>query len=95
MKKKETSKKSITLDELGAMIAVGFKEQNETIHTRIDALESRLDARIDGIDARMGGIEQKLGTLHSDVLSMNYDHKKLKARIENVELRVFGSIQEA
>jgi cupin superfamily acireductone dioxygenase involved in methionine salvage len=74
----------ITLDELAGMVAAGFKEQRE----ELQQLDGRLNTRIDGL-------ETKLGALHSDVLSMSYDHKKMKARIENIELRVFGAVQEA
>lgn len=70
------------------MVADGFRDHSEQFNSRIDGLESRLDARVDGV-------EQKLGALHSEVLSMHYDHKTVKARLENVELRVFGSIQGA
>lgn len=100
MKAKKTTTKvtTVSLDDLASMVVGGFKEQKEHFDTRIDGVEARIDgleSRFDGLESRFNGVEQKLGALHSDVLSMHYDHKLLKARMENVELRVFGSIQGA
>ncbi len=93
MKKKAAKKSprkpvkgSMTLDVLGTMVANGFSEvrsEFKEVHEEID----RLDSRIDNVD-------NKLTAIHGEVLSMHFDYKKLIARIENVEVRLFGSVQE-
>ncbi len=80
-----------TIPELAAMVARGFGEA----HERIDELDTRLNARIDGLDARMDGLDQKIGSVHHAVLMLSFDYNKIKSRLENLELKAFGSIQEA
>jgi tetrahydromethanopterin S-methyltransferase subunit G len=73
-----------TINDLAAMTARGFSE----VHTRIDGIETSLSTRIDGLD-------QKIGSVHHAVLMLSFDYNKIKARLENLELKAFGSIQEA
>lgn len=92
-KPEKESKNGITLDDLGAMVARGFTE----VDKRFDEVYKRfdeVDKRFEEVDARFTVVESKIDVLHSEVLSMNFDHKKFKHRLENVEVRVFGSIQE-
>ena len=69
-----------TIPELAAMVARGFGEVHE---------------RIDGLDTRITELDQKIGSVHHAVLMLSFDYNKIKARLENLELKTFGSIQEA
>jgi tetrahydromethanopterin S-methyltransferase subunit G len=73
-----------TIPQLAAMVARGFSE----VHTRIDGVETSMNARMNELD-------QKLGSVHHAVLMLSFDYNKLKARLETLELKTFGSIQEA
>ena len=70
---------AVRIDDLAVMTGRGFKGMNE----RIDGLEGHIDV-----------LEQKINTVNSNVLALQYDYKKVVSRIENLELRTFGSLQE-
>lgn len=93
--------KNVTLDELAGMMANGFNEIGQSfsgVHDRIDELDERLSGQISGLDERLSGqiniLDQKITAVNANVLSLNYDYKKIVSRLENLELRAFGSIQE-
>lgn len=83
-KTKKQRVQKMTLDTLGSMVAEGFV----SVDKRIDGLEETMDARFTEVNA-------KLGALHNEVLSMDFNYRKVRTRLENVELKVFGAIQEA
>lgn len=98
MKKRTAGKsvkvKNVTMDELARMMAdefsgvhgemkTGFKE----VHERIDELDERLSGQIRVLD-------QKITIVNTNVLALQFDYRKVVNRIENLELKTFGSIQE-
>lgn len=97
MKKRATKsvgKKNVTIDELARMMAGGFTEMGQ----RFDELDERLSGQIEDLDERLSGqikiLDQKIGVVNTNVLSLQYDYRKVVTRLENLELRAFGSIQE-
>ncbi len=70
----------VRFDRLAEMVQAGFLETRENFVS----LEDRLGARI-------GGVEQKIDALRSEMISMHFDYKTVKPRLENVELKLFGS----
>ena len=78
-KSSPASQKGATLDSLALMVGKGFKE---------------VDERFNGVDARIDHLEKKIDGVNMNVLSLQYDYKKVIARIENLELKTFGSLQE-
>lgn len=75
-------------DELAGMIARGFTETQTTLRNEIQDVEERLGARI-------GTVEHKVDRIQDSVNELSYESRKMKTRVDNLELKVFGSIQEA
>ena len=71
-------------DELAGMVARGFTE----VHTDMHDMEERLGGRINTL-------EHKVDRIQDSVNELSYDKRKMKTRVDNLELKVFGSIQEA
>ncbi len=67
------------IDALANAVGQGFIEVNQ----RLDAVEGRLTA-----------VENKVDLLRTDVQEIRYDHRKMLTRIENLELKAFGTVQE-
>ncbi|MDO8576307.1 MAG: hypothetical protein Q7R90_03260 [bacterium] len=93
--------KNVTLDDLARMMADGFTEVGHGfsgVHDRVDELDERLSGQIENLDEHLSGqlgvLDQKITAVNANVLSLSYDNKKIVNRLENVELRAFGSIQE-
>lgn len=84
---RKSANRGVTLDRLAGMVQGGFVDLETRLGKRIDDVESRLTSRIDGV-------EQKVDALRSEVQMMHFDHKRMQARIESIEIKVFGSIQE-
>ena len=87
---KAKMQKNVTLDELARMMAGGFTDMGSRfgeVHDRIDELDERLSGQMNMLD-------QKITMVNANVLSLQYDYKKIVSRLENLELRAFGSIQE-
>lgn len=81
--KAQKSLKNTTMDELAGMVASGFSEMGERIE--------ELDERFSG---QMKILDQKITAVNTNVLSLQYDYKKIVSRLENLELNAFGSVQE-
>lgn len=58
---KSKEKKSITLNDLAAMVAKGFE------HTASKEDIKKLETRIDGVENRMGGLEVEMKALKNNV----------------------------
>lgn len=81
----------MTIDQLGITVnnlaktiddlAISIAIAFNELKEEIVGVETRLSARIDQI--------------HLDHISLSFDGKKLKGRVENLETSVFGSVQEA
>lgn len=78
--------KSVTTDQLALMVGKGFKEMDE----RFD----QVDAHFGRVENRLSAVEQKIDLLRADIQELRFDHKKMLTRIENLELKAFGSVQE-
>jgi hypothetical protein len=85
---KDTDRKH---DELAGMVARGFTE----IHADMRGMEDRLDGRIDGVEGRLTILDHKVDRIQDSVNELSYESRKTRTRIENLEFKVFGSIQEA
>jgi len=89
--------KNVTLDELARMMADGFTEVGQSFSGVYDRIDE-LDLRIENLDEHLSGqikiLDQKITMVNANVLSLQYDYKKIVSRLENLELRAFGSIQE-
>jgi tetrahydromethanopterin S-methyltransferase subunit G len=101
MKKKKSApkaQKKVTLDRVMEVVQGGFLEVRKELGEKIDSVETRLTARIDAVEQKLGrridDVEQKVDKLRDEMISMHFDYKKVKARLENIELKMFGSIQE-
>jgi len=81
---KTRKQKDMSVSELAGMVARGFTE----IHT--DFKE-----RFDGIDGRFNILDHKVDRIQDSVNELSYESRKTRTRIENLELKVFGSVQEA
>jgi hypothetical protein len=84
---KDTDRKH---DELAGMVARGFTE----IHADMRGMEDRLDGRIDGVEGRLTILDHKVDRIQDSVNELSYESRKTRTRIENLEFKVFGSIQE-
>lgn len=76
----------VKIDNLANAVGQGFKE----VHERLD----RVDNRLEHVEGRLGAVEEQVKLLRADVQEIRYDHKKMLTRIENLELKAFGSLQE-
>ena len=76
----------VKIDNLANAVGQGFKE----VHERLD----RVDNRHEHVEGRLGAVEEQVKLLRADVQEIRYDHKKMLTRIENLELKAFGSLQE-
>ena len=101
VKKQQKKKEEVTLDSLASMVAGGFTELRDDmnkgfadIRGDMDEKFSAVDSKFEHMDARIGTLDHKLSALRGEVMSTHYDFKKVVARIENLELRTFGSVQE-
>lgn len=81
--KKTPSKKDMSVSELAGMVARGFSE----VHVDMQSMEERLGGRIDTL-------EHKVDRIQDSVNELSYESRKMKTRVDNLELKVFGSIQE-
>ena len=94
--KKRAVKKQITVvkneddmpvSELARMVARGFTDVEKRLGDKIDLVEERLTGRINILD-------QKVDAVRDSVNELSYESKKTRTRVENLELKVFGAIQE-
>ncbi len=94
--KKRPTKKSVIIakkkadmpvSELAGMVARGFTDVEKRLGDKIDSVEERLTGRITILD-------QKADRLQDSVNELSYESRKKRTRIENLELKVFGTIQE-
>ena len=85
--KKSSSKKDMSVSELASMVAHGFLETQTTLRGEIQDAEERLGGRINMLD-------HKVDRIQDSVNELSYDSRKVRTRVENLEFKVFGSIQE-
>ena len=82
--KKAGEQKDMSVSELAGMVARGFTE-----------LRKDMDEGFERVDGRFIVLEHKVDRIQDSVNEISYDSRKKTTRIENLELKVFGSIQEA
>ena len=73
----------MAVSELAGMVARGFKEMD----MKIGDVEEHLTARIINV-------EHKVDLVRDSVNELSYESRKTRIRLENLELKVFGSVQE-
>jgi hypothetical protein len=83
--------KNITLDDLALMVGKGFKE----LAGDMDDGFKKVNERLDKVEGRLTVVEDQLTRVRSDIAELRYDYKKVVLRIENLEIKTFGSVQEA
>ncbi len=89
--KKAVKQKDMSVSELAGMVARGFTEA----HVDMKGMEERLDGRIDGVESRLNILDHKVDRIQDSVNELSYESRKMRTRVDNLELKVFGSIQEA
>ena len=92
-KRSPAQKKDMTVSELAGMVARGFTEVHERFKT-VSAGLDRVDERLDAVETKLIIMEEKIDRVHGSVHELSYDYRKMKTRVEHIELKVFGSIQE-
>ncbi|MBI3573891.1 hypothetical protein HY090_02470 [Candidatus Kaiserbacteria bacterium] len=75
--------KAITVEAFAGMVQGSLVEMHQDMRGGFSQITLRID-----------GVEQKVDALRGEVMAMHYDHKKMQARMESLEIKVFGSIQE-
>lgn len=96
--KKTAIKKDMNISELAGMVARGFTDVEEHLGGRISGVEERLsgvEERLESVEGRLTILDHKLDRVQDSVNELSYDSRKTRTRIENLEFKVFGSIQEA
>ena len=102
---KDASKKDMSVSELSKLMLKGFKDSDQKhddlagmvargftdVHDQIHGLEDRFD----GLEGRFNVLEHKVDRIQDSVNELSYESRKTRTRLENLELKVFGSIQEA
>lgn len=81
---KTAIKKDMSVSELAGMVARGFTE-----------LRKDMDEGFERVDGRFIVLDHKVDRIQDSVNELSYDSRKTRTRIENLEFKVFGSIQEA
>lgn len=76
----------MTIDDLAILMAHSFEELKEDIR-------AEFNPRFDRLEARTYSLELKIDAVRSDISTLFFDGKKLKGRVENLEIQTFGSIQ--
>jgi hypothetical protein len=90
-KKPVAKKQDMAVSELAGMVARGFTEMRGDIKE----LRSDMDIAFEQVNGRVTKVEQKVDRLQNSVDEFTYDHRKIKTRIENLEMNAFGAIREA
>ena len=88
--KKTGNPKDMAVSELAGMVARGFTEVHDDIH----GMEERLNGRIDGVEGRLNILDHKVDRIQDSVNGLSYESRKMRTRVDNLEFKVFGSIQE-
>jgi len=86
VKKPASLKKDMAVSELAGMVARGFTEARKDLTGKIGGAEERLTARIIGV-------EHKVDLVRESVNELTFESRKMRTRLENLELKVFGSVQ--
>ena len=101
MKKRQKSSaahgKDMTVSELAIIVAGGFKEMGKEMDERFDQVNmqfDQVDKRFEQVDARFTVLEHKVDRIQDSVNELNFESRKVRTRLENLEFKVFGSIQE-
>ncbi len=90
-KKAVTKKADMSVSELAGMVARGFTE----VHGEIGVVHNEMRDMEDRLTARISTVEQKVDAVRDSVNELSYESKKTRTGIENLELKVFGTIQTA
>mgnify|MGYP001614064190 FL=1 len=81
--KKTGKSKDMRVSELAGMVVRGFTE------TRTD-----FEGRFEGVEGRLTILDHKVDRIQDSVNELSYESRKTRTRLENLEFKVFGSIQE-
>lgn len=85
--KKTEKPKDMAVSELAGMVAQGFLETQTTLRDEIQDVEERLGGKIDIL-------EHKVDRIQDSVNELSYESRKMRTRVDNLELKVFGSLQD-
>lgn len=98
MKKARTGKaikqggfsKDMKVFELAGMVARGFTE----VHDEIKGVRGEIHDVEERLTAQINNVEHKVDLVRDSVNELSYESRKMRTRVENLELKVFGSAQE-
>lgn len=78
------------MSELAGMVARGFTEMHVEIGERFESV----DRRFESIEGRLTMLDHKVDRIQDSVNELSYESRKMRTRVDNLELKVFGSIKE-
>lgn len=84
----------MSVSELAGMVARGFTELRTDFRGEITGLRSDMEEGFEQVSGRITQVEQKVDRLQNSVDEFTYNHRKIKTRIENLEIHTFGAIRE-
>ncbi len=101
-------KKDMSINDLAGMMQKGFSASDKKFETMdkkfenlvmmtqrgFTDLEDRLDKRFGNVDHELKSINHKADVLRAEMLSFHFDFKKLITRVEELEMKTFGSVQD-
>ncbi|MBI2409946.1 hypothetical protein HYV30_02785 [Candidatus Kaiserbacteria bacterium] len=87
---KNAPSKDMSVSELAGMVARGFAEVSQDFKD----VRREMDEGFARVDGRVNILEHKVDRIQDSVNELTYDSRKTRTRLENLELKVFGSIQE-
>lgn len=90
MKKNNSTKKEITIDDLALMVAKGFDDMNGRIDQmdgKIDQMDGKMDSGFKSVNERLDRVEVKLENIEADLHKKvdKIDHNTLTYRVEKLE----------
>lgn len=86
-------KSETTLDDLANMVGRGFQRVDEQFK-RVDEQFKRVDEQFAELRIAITEVDHKVDLVRTDVAELRFDYKKMLSRIENLELKTFGSVRE-
>ena len=74
-----TAELKTKIDNLANAMAAGFNELRQDINE---------------VNQKMNEVDQKVDALRTEVIAIRFDDRRTVSRLERLELKTFGSIQE-
>lgn len=94
MQKKQKINADMSMSDLAGMVARGFTDLEKQVGDQVGSLAERIDSVEERLTARITNLEKKVDLVRDGVNELAYEFKKMRSRIENLELKVFGSVRD-